>query len=110
MRSPTDPRMERKRPFVAVVGGHLLGAWAGHHGVAGGGVGRSRGRIAQVPLALAMVSLTTLTLWSLGQAVYAGPPTECTRRTLDVRKPGSWLFDPVAEELPARLLAERGCR
>jgi hypothetical protein len=95
--------------FVAVVGGHLLGAWAGHHGVAGDGPERSRGRVAQVPLALVMVGLTTLTLWSLGQAVYEEPPAGCSRRAIDVRKPGSWLTEPVADELPARLLAERGC-
>jgi hypothetical protein len=96
--------------FVAVVGGHLAGAWAGHHGVADERSGRPRGWIAQAPLALAMIGLITLTLWSLGQAVSEGPPSECTRRTLDVRKPGSWLFEPLSEPLPARLLAERGCR
>jgi hypothetical protein len=60
---------------VAVVGGHVIGAVAGHdvavrEALAEGGdeataVGRARRR--QVPLAVLMVCLTTLTLWSLGQ-------------------------------------------
>ncbi len=59
----------------AVVGGHMIGAWAGHL-VAASGV-RGRGpragretRLRQVPLAVVMVALTTLTLWSLGQALF----------------------------------------
>jgi len=55
--------------FVSVVGGHVLGAWAGHRAAASGSSGRSDGRLVQLPLALVMVALTTLTLWSLGQAV-----------------------------------------
>ncbi|MCY7416879.1 MAG: hypothetical protein LH650_00005, partial [Chloroflexi bacterium] len=73
----------------AVVIGHIVGAWAGHavartdaakagsgsattaaRGMAGGGATTGRGRSdvrAQLPLALLMVGLTTLTLWSLGQ-------------------------------------------
>jgi hypothetical protein len=60
---------------VAVVGGHVVGAVAGHdvavrEALAEGGdettaVRRARRR--QVPLAILMVALTTLTLWSLGQ-------------------------------------------
>jgi hypothetical protein len=55
--------------IAAVVGGHMLGAWAGHvtftaeHGHAP--VARRR----EVPLAVIMVALTTLTLWSLGQTL-----------------------------------------
>jgi len=63
----------------AVVGGHMIGAWAGHvvaaspipDGDAGGRLvdgGEVRRR--QVPLAVLMVALTTLTLWSLGQALF----------------------------------------
>ncbi|MEO8462897.1 MAG: hypothetical protein ABI555_06775, partial [Chloroflexota bacterium] len=63
--------------LVAVVGGHMIGAWAGHvvaagaivaeGGEAGGGMSVRR---RQIPLAVVMVALTTLTLWSLGQALF----------------------------------------
>ena len=61
--------------LAAVVGGHMLGAWAGHVVAAGhvGGIGAFAAReirIRQVPLAVVMVGLTTLTLWSLGQALF----------------------------------------
>ena len=68
--------------LVAVVGGHVIGAWAGHT-VALREVARPDGTIPeaearavrrrQVPLALLMVGLTTLTLWSLGQAIVVTP-------------------------------------
>ena len=59
--------------LAAVVGGHMLGAWGGHvvaarHLADAGGVRELRLR--QVPLAVVMVGLTTLTLWSLGQALF----------------------------------------
>jgi hypothetical protein len=75
--------------LAAVVGGHMLGAWAGHvraqldidvstaaareardlrHRRARG-VSRPDVRVREVPLAIMMVALTTLTLWSLGQAI-----------------------------------------
>jgi hypothetical protein len=61
--------------IAAVVGGHMLGAWAGHvvymqdprHAA---GIGRRR----EVPLAVIMVFLTTLTLWSLGQTLIVEAP------------------------------------
>lgn len=53
--------------LVAVVGGHMLGAWAGH--VATARTSRSDLRLRQVPLAMLMVTLTVTTLWSLGQTV-----------------------------------------
>ncbi len=69
--------------LASVVGGHVVGAWAGHavalrealqdpRGEPVGGrrtldLGAIRRR--QVPLALLMVGLTALTLWSLGQAI-----------------------------------------
>jgi hypothetical protein len=72
--------------LAAVVGGHVVGAWAGHsvysneqaerhdapetHGET---TGRS-GWIRQLPLAVLMVGLTSLTLWSLGQAVIVTAP------------------------------------
>ncbi len=64
--------------LVAVVGGHVIGAWAGHatalREVAGpdGTVSAEdvRGvQRRQIPLALLMVGLTALTLWSLGQTI-----------------------------------------
>lgn len=69
--------------LVAVVGGHVVGAWAGHRAaileatgpyvtLSGAGIRSVRWR--QVPLALLMVGLTALTLWSLGQAVVADTP------------------------------------
>jgi hypothetical protein len=77
--------------LAAVVGGHMLGAWAGHaaasrdaeaavvvrpgreprdlrHRRVDPGTFRSV-RLREVPLAVVMVALTTLTLWSLGQVI-----------------------------------------
>jgi hypothetical protein len=54
--------------LAAVVGGHILGAWAGHAALAEEG---RTGVAQQVPLAALMVVLTSLTLWSLGQSVLA---------------------------------------
>jgi hypothetical protein len=63
--------------LAAVVGGHMLGAWAGHV-VSARESGAVRGershRQREVPLALIMVALTTLTLWSLGQALVVEAP------------------------------------
>lgn len=60
--------------FTAVVGGHIVGAWAGHL-AAKGATGSGRGvRRAQLPLAVIMVALTALTLWSLGQDVIIEVP------------------------------------
>jgi len=76
--------------LAAVVGGHMLGAWAGHvtaqrdmdaiaaertrrdrrhRKVAPGTPARRDVRLREVPLAVVMVALTTITLWSLGQAI-----------------------------------------
>jgi len=63
--------------LAAVVGGHMLGAWGGHVVAvadAPPGLQRAALRNRQVPLAVVMVSLTTLTLWSLGQAIVVTPP------------------------------------
>lgn len=63
----------------AVVVGHIVGAWAGHAvAVRERGIDHGRGRAAraqqrradlraQLPLAVLMVALTSITLWSLGQ-------------------------------------------
>ncbi len=53
--------------LASVVGGHVVGAWAGHAALTEE-AGEAR-PIAQLPLAGLMVGLTSLTLWSLGQAV-----------------------------------------
>ncbi|MFI5292948.1 MAG: hypothetical protein ACHQ02_08780, partial [Candidatus Limnocylindrales bacterium] len=63
----------------AVVGGHVIGAWAGHRAaveaatdgvVAAGRPATARAiQLRQVPLAALMVGLTSLTLWSLGQVI-----------------------------------------
>jgi hypothetical protein len=63
--------------LAAVVGGHMLGAWAGHVVAALDAPPELTGRpltVRQVPLAVVMVALTTLTLWSLGQAIVVTPP------------------------------------
>jgi hypothetical protein len=63
--------------LAAVVGGHMLGAWGGHVvAVADAPPGLSTPalRRRQLPLAVVMVALTTLTLWSLGQAIIVSPP------------------------------------
>ena len=62
--------------LAAVVGGHMLGAWAGHVVAALDAPRELAGRpltVRQVPLAVVMVALTTLTLWSLGQAIVVNP-------------------------------------
>jgi hypothetical protein len=56
--------------FLAVVGGHVLGAWAGHLRTTPASRSDAHRRRAQLPLAAIMVGLTTLTLWSLGQVVF----------------------------------------
>ena len=52
--------------LAAVVGGHVVGAWAGHAALVEEGLRVEPRR--QLPLAALMVALTSLTLWSLGQA------------------------------------------
>jgi hypothetical protein len=62
--------------LAAVVGGHMLGAWGGHVVAAldaPAGLSASALRRRQIPLAIVMVALTTLTLWSLGQAIVVTP-------------------------------------
>ena len=54
----------------------MLGAWAGHVVAAldaSSDVERRTLTMRQVPLAVVMVALTTLTLWSLGQAIVVTP-------------------------------------
>ncbi len=67
--------------LAAVVGGHMLGALAGHlAAVSGRSVAEIPAdelravRLRQVPLAVFMVGLTVATLWSLGQSIVTVPP------------------------------------
>lgn len=67
--------------LAAVVGGHMLGAWAGHVVAALDAPPELAGRpltVRQIPLAVVMVALTTLTLWSLGQSLVVAPPPNAT--------------------------------
>lgn len=67
--------------LAAVVGGHMLGAWGGHVvavAEAPSGMTAIALRRRQVPLAVVMVGLTTLTLWSLGQSIVVTPPSALT--------------------------------
>ena len=57
--------------LAAVVGGHVLGAWAGHAELER--IGAAARPLRQLPLAALMVLLTSVTLWSLGQNVIAEP-------------------------------------
>ena len=57
--------------LAAVVGGHIAGAWAGHAAMARQEGGTTAA--AQLPLATLMVIPTSITLWSLGQAVLINP-------------------------------------
>ncbi|HKG57835.1 MAG TPA: hypothetical protein VKA85_11355 [Candidatus Limnocylindrales bacterium] len=66
--------------LVAVVGGHMIGAWAGH--VSADRTVIRDPRLRQVPLAAVMVVLTTVTLWSLGQAILKPQEGQATRPTL----------------------------
>jgi hypothetical protein len=62
--------------LAAVVGGHMLGAWGGHVVAAADappGISAGALRRRQLPLAVVMVGLTTLTLWSLGQSIVVTP-------------------------------------
>jgi hypothetical protein len=65
----------------AVVGGHMLGAIAGHLAAVDGRPAAAipaaelrAVRLRQLPLAVLMVGLTMATLWSLGQALVVEPP------------------------------------
>ena len=61
--------------IAAVVGGHMLGAWGGHVVAAWSSEAARRShRRREVPLAVVMVALTTLTLWSLGQSLIVEQP------------------------------------
>jgi hypothetical protein len=71
--------------LVAVVGGHMIGAWGGH--VAAVRDAGSDVRLRQIPLAAVMVGLTTVTLWSLGQAVVQTPDETVRAEPPGVERP-----------------------
>jgi hypothetical protein len=95
--------------LAAVVGGHMLGAWAGHAraqreleaAAAARGARdlrhrriktetaapRTDLRVREVPLAVLMVCLTTLTLWSLGQGIVAEPAPSGAVPSIAVTRP-----------------------
>ena len=63
----------------------LLGAWGGHVVAALDApkeLTANQLRIRQIPLAIVMVALTTLTLWSLGQAIVVEQAPEGAIRLL----------------------------
>ncbi len=69
--------------IAAVVGGHMLGAWGGHVVAAWSSSSGARShRTREVPLAMIMVALTTLTLWSLGQSLIVETPAGESPATL----------------------------
>jgi hypothetical protein len=77
--------------LAAVVGGHMLGAWGGHVVAAADaprGITARDLRLRQVPLAIVMVCLTTLTLWSLGQAIIVAPASGSTATPAGQIDPG----------------------
>jgi hypothetical protein len=80
--------------IVAVVGGHVVGAWAGHDAAIAQTLAAEPGlrpgervpsadvrriRAQQIPLAVLMIGLTALTLWSLGQAIVKMPEEAADR-------------------------------
>jgi hypothetical protein len=92
--------------LAAVVGGHVLGAWAGHLRHVDHDAEVTIGRRHQIPLAAVMVGLTTLTLWSLGQAVFRDPGGSCLTRSLDERDSRSFPGSGASDGVPDRLAAE----
>jgi hypothetical protein len=59
--------------LVAVVGGHMVGAWTGHIVAVRDAPAGVDIRLRQLPLAALMVGLTVVTLWSLGQEIVRTP-------------------------------------
>jgi hypothetical protein len=59
--------------LASVVGGHIVGAWAGHVVAVRDARAGVDVRLRQVPLAALMVCLTVVTLWSLGQEIVRTP-------------------------------------
>jgi hypothetical protein len=82
--------------LVAVVGGHMIGAWAGH--LASSREALHDVRTRQIPLAAVMVFLTTLTLWSLGQSIVQAPAStaDASQVTSSGRSQHA-VFHPVTE-------------
>jgi hypothetical protein len=76
--------------LAAVVGGHMVGAWAGHAAAVAAtppGTPIRKVRLRQLPLAIVMVALTTLTLWSLGQDLVITPEQQQEQAAAVVLRP-----------------------
>lgn len=71
--------------LASVVGGHVIGAWAGHTVAVREAPRNVNVRMRQLPLAVLMVGLTVTTLWSLGQRVVQEPPPAAAIATRDAR-------------------------
>ena len=77
--------------LASVVGGHMVGAWGGHVVAsldAPRGLSPSTLRTRQIPLAVVMVALTTLTLWSLGQSIVVTPTEPAAAQTVATTRGG----------------------
>jgi hypothetical protein len=77
--------------LAAVVGGHMVGAWGGHVVAslnAPRGLSPRTLRTRQIPLAVVMVALTTLTLWSLGQSIIVTPAEPAAAQTVAATRGG----------------------
>lgn len=102
--------------IAAVVGGHMLGAWGGHVVAAGAAAARGAGRRGgasnvvpfhrrrEVPLAVIMVFLTTLTLWSLGQSLVVEQPATASAASATSAASTSVRFRTSPEHTPAPLI------
>jgi hypothetical protein len=90
---------------TAVITGHIVGAWVGHAAAATETrqAGRPTTRASQLPLALLMVALTGLTLWSLGQNLVFESETPITASAASTswHTPTEWdLPTPTGSTLP----------
>jgi hypothetical protein len=68
----------------------MVGAWAGHAAAVAAtppGTPIRKVRLRQLPLAIVMVALTTLTLWSLGQDLVITPEQQQEQAAAVVLRP-----------------------
>ena len=70
---PRAPSLAWTVQLAAVVGGHIVGAWAGHIVADREAPHRTDVRLPRIPLAVLMVALTATALWSLGQTIVKEP-------------------------------------
>jgi len=77
--------------LASVVGGHMVGAWGGHVVAsleAPRDLPQRTLRTRQIPLAVVMVALTTLTLWSLGQSIVVTAAEPAAAQTVATTRGG----------------------